>query len=91
MSVFSPYFERDGYAGLLARLKKHVVLTALKQINDVYSCIRLNDLRRKLKIDSIGETQGIVSTVRTVTSDEQHLSTHTSLAGHMRWRAECDN
>lgn len=60
---FHTYFAKDGTVSLVARLKKNVVLTALKQISVVYSRIRLADIGAKLQLDSVDDVQCIVANV----------------------------
>jgi 26S proteasome regulatory subunit N3 len=63
VTQYTSYFQKDGTISLVARLKKNVVLTALKQISVVYSRIRLVDIRNKLQLDSVDDVQCIVANV----------------------------
>lgn len=61
LKEFTQQFQRDYTYSLVLRLRNNVIKTGLKKINNAYSRIGFKDICEKLKLDSVKDTQYVVS------------------------------
>ncbi|EME31116.1 26S proteasome non-ATPase regulatory subunit 3 [Galdieria sulphuraria] len=58
---FYPFFERDGTASLVTRLRQNVIKAGLKRLTVAYSRISIEDIRKSLNLDTARDAEFIVA------------------------------
>eukprot|EP00164_Ancoracysta_twista_P000649 GFYU01000861.1.p1 GENE.GFYU01000861.1~~GFYU01000861.1.p1 ORF type:complete len:517 (-),score=178.09 GFYU01000861.1:47-1552(-) len=61
VTKYEAQFKQDGIYTLILRLRQNVIKVGLRKINLTYSRISLEDICKKLKLESIEDTTSIVS------------------------------
>ena len=61
LKKYEKYFISDQNYNLIARLKHTVLKFGLKKLNISYSKISMGDIQKKLKLDTVEETEQIVA------------------------------